>query len=223
MEGVKKVFGVILLGVAIDMIAPVIPAVVQMLLWAALLVVSAIFLRAIDALPAGASTARKLGKGIGVLALLAGVAVLIGALSGGRDLLRPLAGLGLGATDTSPAAGPTRFQRITSRAELDNAVRRAGRPVMLDFYADWCVSCKEMEQSTFTDPRVRARFDRMLLLQVDVTENLPEQQALLKRFNLFGPPGIIFFDHAGSEIAAARVIGFQSADAFTTTLDQAVR
>jgi thiol:disulfide interchange protein DsbD len=158
-----------------------------------------------------------------VLALLAGVAVLVGALSGGRDVLQPLAGLRLGGAGATPVSMHTPFQRVTSRTELDEVLRTAGRPVMLDFYADWCVSCKEMEKFTFSDPEVRARFNRMLLLQVDVTDNLAEDQALLKRFSLFGPPGIIFFDSAGTEIQGLRVVGFQSAAAFIPTLDRVLR
>jgi thiol:disulfide interchange protein DsbD len=94
----------------------------------------------------------------------------------------------------------------------------ADRPVMLDFYADWCVSCKEMEKYTFADARVAAKMRRMTLLQVDVTANSDEDKALLKRFGLFGPPGIIFFDGAGKEIAGARVVGYQPADSFLKVL-----
>jgi thiol:disulfide interchange protein DsbD len=222
MEGVKKVFGVIFLGVAIYLISPVIPVVVQMLLWAALLIVSAIYLHAIDSLPAGTSGYRKLSKGVGIIGLLAGIALLIGAMSGGRDILQPLAGLRAGAAATS-STQPLLFKRVNSRAELDDAVRAAaGRLVLLDFYADWCVTCKEMERYTFTDPQVRNRLDQMVMLQADVTENLDEHKALLKRFELFGPPGIVFFDRHGQEVNHLRVVGFQSAQEFSATLDQAL-
>jgi thioredoxin:protein disulfide reductase len=90
--------------------------------------------------------------------------------------------------------------------------------VMLDFYADWCVSCKEMEAFTFSDPKVRAELDRMLLLQADVTANSEADRALLKRFSLFGPPGIVFFDAQGREIRGLRVIGYQNAERFLKTL-----
>ena len=92
---------------------------------------------------------------------------------------------------------------------------------MLDFYADWCVSCKEMESYTFSDARVKAKMEAMLLLQVDVTGNTEEHKALLKRFSLFGPPGIIFFDARGAEIRGLRVIGYQKADKFIVSLDRA--
>jgi thiol:disulfide interchange protein DsbD len=126
-----------------------------------------------------------------------------------------------GIATVVPATGTTRFQRVRDVGELDAALRGAGRPVMLDFYADWCVSCKEMERYTFSDPRVRARIDQVLLLQVDVTRNSPEDKALLKRFNLFGPPGILFFDAKGSELGAQRVIGYQNADRFLESLSRA--
>jgi thiol:disulfide interchange protein DsbD len=97
-------------------------------------------------------------------------------------------------------------------------LRAAGKPVMLDFYADWCVSCKEMEAFTFSDPRVRAQLDRMVIVQADVTANNEEHKRLLKRFSLFGPPGIIFFDAQGREIRGLRVVGYQDADRFLKTL-----
>ena len=115
---------------------------------------------------------------------------------------------------------PAQFRRIKNTAELDAAIQTAGKPVMLDFYADWCVSCKEMEAFTFTDAKVKAKLEGMLLLQADVTANSPEDKALLKRFSLFGPPGIIFFDRQGKEIRGLRVIGYQAADAFLVTLNR---
>jgi thiol:disulfide interchange protein DsbD len=189
-----------------------------MLAWAALLVITGIFLRAIDPLPADARGFDRFAKGIGVLALVAGIAFVIGALSGSRDVLQPLAGLRSAA---SADATPVPFSRINSNAELDQAIAQArGRPVMLDFYADWCVSCKEMERYTFSDERVRTLMSRMEKLQADVTSNAPEHQQLLKRFRLFGPPGIIFFDLEGREIEGLRVVGFQPADRFAKVLDQ---
>jgi thiol:disulfide interchange protein DsbD len=119
----------------------------------------------------------------------------------------------------APGGSSTHFTRVASNAELDAQLRSPGRPVMLDFYADWCIACKEMEKFTFSDERVRTRFDRMLLLQVDVTDNTEEHKALLKRFSLFGPPGIIFFDAQGREVQGLRVIGYQNADRFLKTLE----
>jgi thiol:disulfide interchange protein DsbD len=120
-----------------------------------------------------------------------------------------------------PGADPGKYVRVTSTAELDAKLRAPGRLVMLDFYADWCVSCKEMEAFTFADPRVRAKLDQMLLLQADVTANSDADKALLKRFSLFGPPGIVFFDSEGREIRGLRVIGYQNPERFLKTLDLA--
>ncbi|HEX9182333.1 MAG TPA: protein-disulfide reductase DsbD [Burkholderiales bacterium] len=117
--------------------------------------------------------------------------------------------------------GQTRFERVASVAELEARLAAPGRLVMLDFYADWCVSCKEMEAFTFSDARVKAKFERMLLLQADVTANTAEDKALLKRFSLFGPPGIVFFDAQGREIRGLRVIGYQNAERFLRTLELA--
>lgn len=221
METVKRFFGTLLLGVAIYLVSPFIPVSVQMVLWAALLIVTAIYLRAIDPLPAGAHGFQRFSKGVGIIALIAGLAYLVGALSGGRDILQPLSGLR--ATATGTVLSETPFQRINNISELDDRIQAAaGRTVMLDFYADWCVSCKEMERYTFSDERVRARFREMMLLQADVTVNSAEHAALLKRFRLFGPPGIVFFDRDGREIQGLRVIGFQPADRFVAVLDQAL-
>jgi len=117
-----------------------------------------------------------------------------------------------------PSGSGAGFERVASNAELDHKLAAAGKPVMLDFYADWCVSCKEMERFTFRDPRVRAKLGGMLLLQADVTANNAQHKALLKRFSLFGPPGIIFFDARGEEIKGLRVIGYQDANRFLQTL-----
>jgi thiol:disulfide interchange protein DsbD len=223
METVKRFFGVMLLAVAIYLLSPVLPVPAQMLAWSTLLILTAIHLRALDPLPPHAQGFARFSKGIGVIALLAGAAFLVGALSGGRDVLQPLSGL-RGSTAGAAVAGvPAGFQRVSSNAELDAAIAAAaGKTVMLDFYADWCVSCKEMERYTFTDPAVQSRLAGMVKIQADVTTGTPEHRALLQRFRLFGPPGIVFFDPAGREIQGLRVIGFQAADRFAGVLDQAL-
>jgi len=223
MQTINRIFGVIMLALAIWIISPVLSSAIHMLLWSALLIVSAIYLHAIDPLPQNASGFRKLWKGVGVIALLLGVALLVGALSGGRDILQPLAGLrGAGAATAEAGSSPA-FERIRSVDELQRRVAESGgRAVMLDFYADWCVSCKEMERFTFVDPQVKARMARMLVLQADVTDSTPEADALLKRFGLFGPPGIVFFSPTGAELDGVRVIGFQPAEKFLDVLDAAL-
>ncbi len=217
-ESIKRVFGVTMLATAVYLVSPVIPVVVQQLLWAALLIVPAIYLHALDPLPADAHGHRRLFKGIGVLALLVGAAMLLGALSGHREILQPLAGL-RGGDRVERRELP--FERVHSVADLDARLQAArGRTVMLDFWAEWCVSCKELDQFTFSDARVQARLKNTLVLRADVTANNADDQALLRRFSLFGPPGIIFFDRAGKELEF-RVIGYEPPEQFLRSLDQA--
>jgi len=216
MESVKRFFGVMMLALAIWIVSPVIPLSVEMGLWAALLIFSAIYLHALDPLPHSARGWDKLGKGLGVLALLLGVAYLIGALSGARDILRPLGNLGRA---TAEASHSLIFERVKSNAELDARIAQAaGKTVMLDFYADWCVSCKEMERFTFSDAGVQAKLKDTILLQADVTANNADDKALLQRFQLFGPPATLFFDREGKEMADSRVVGYQDARQFTDSL-----
>ncbi len=218
MEGVKKGFGVLLLATAVWLVSPVLPSVVPMLAWAALLIIPAIFLHAIDPLPPHAKGWQRFWKGIGIVMLLTGAALLVGALAGNRDPLQPLAGLRGGAMAAETKKLP--FERVTSLAELEQKVMAAGRPVMLDFYADWCVSCKEMEKFTFADAQVQAKLAGFTLLKADVTANSDDDKALLARFGLFGPPGILFFDASGREIKSIRVVGYQDAGRFLQTLAQ---
>jgi thioredoxin:protein disulfide reductase len=187
--------------------------------------VPAIYMHALDSLPKHANNWHRLWKGVGVLMLLGGTAMLAGMLGGARDPLQPLGFLHGEAADRAVPPRLT-FERIKSVAELDARVGEAaarGQPVMLDFYADWCVSCKEMEKFTFADAGVQARLAGVRLLQADVTANSDDDKALLKRFGLFGPPGIIFFGRDGKEIIGVRVIGYQSADLFLATLGRALR
>jgi len=218
MNAVRNFFGVLMLGMAIWLIGPVIPAALQIGLYAALLIVSAIYLHALDALPAHSGKWAKFWKGIGIILLIYGAALLLGALAGNSNPLQPLAGLRTTASAEARSALP--FKRIKNVAELDNAVAEAkGKYVMLDFYADWCVSCKEFEHNTFRDTRVQKLLKDAVLLQADVTQNNTDDEALLKRFDLFGPPGIIFFDRQGREIAPVKVVGYQDANQFLVSLN----
>jgi thiol:disulfide interchange protein DsbD len=207
MELVKRFFGVLLLAVALWMISPVIPAAAYMFGWAAIGIGYGVHLLCLR-------QAGWLAKSLGVLVVVLGAVQLTGLASGGRDASAPLAHL-------RGAVEHVAFERVQSEKELDAALAKAnGKVVMLDFYADWCVSCKEMEKFTFSDARVRSYFDDMQLLQIDVTANNDDDKAMLKRFNLFGPPGIIFFNRDGQEFPSARVIGYQNADKFLLSLKQ---
>jgi thiol:disulfide interchange protein DsbD len=220
MEAVKKAFGVILLGTALWLVSPVIPVAVQMLAWALLLIIPAIYMHALDSLPPHARGWHRFWKGIGIVMLITGAAMLIGALAGAKDPLQPLSGVRNGGP-VAIEGKALPFQRVKSVAELDERIKAAGKPVMLDFYADWCVSCKELERYTFSDARVQARLAGWTLLQADVTANSDDDKALLQRFKLYGPPGIIFFDAQGKEINGQRIVGFQDTDTFLKTLNRA--
>lgn len=208
MEVVKRFFGVLILALALWIVSPVIPASAQMLGWTALGLGYGIYLLRTDLW-------HWTAKVIGALFILFGLLQLTGMATGGRDPWAPLAHL------TGNGSEHVQFSRVRSEAELDAAIAQAkGRTVMLDFYADWCVSCKEMEKLTFTDTEVQSRLAGMVLLQADVTANNMNDKALLKRFKLFGPPGIIFFDKQGNEIPGGRVIGYQDSKKFALSLDR---
>jgi thiol:disulfide interchange protein DsbD len=226
MNAVKYFFGVLMLAIAIYLVSPIIPAWINMLLWALLLIASAIYLHALDPLPAHATGWSRLWKGLGVVLLIGGLSLLLGMLAGSRDLLQPLDVFKGGAGGDAVAAEPRglAFEKVKNVAELDarlTAASAEGRAVMLDFYADWCVSCKEMERFTFSDPKVQARLANVVLLKADVTANTDADKALLKRFNLFGPPGLIFWNSAGVQ-SDYKVIGFEKADKFLASVDAAL-
>ncbi|MFM0617883.1 protein-disulfide reductase DsbD [Paraburkholderia nemoris] len=230
MDGVKVFFGVVLLAAALWIVWPVLGATATMLLSALWLLIAAAGLGLFSAPAAGASVWRRLGRGIGAALAIWAAVLLVGLAAGSSDPLRPLAVLAArgseGASVANASSKPNTasqsdltFASVRSSTELDEAVKTAAQPAMLDFYADWCVSCKEMEKFTFSDPRVQAKLKQMNLLRADVTANNADDQMLLKRFSLFGPPGIIFFDQGGKEVL--RVVGYESADKFLRTLDRA--
>lgn len=230
MNAVKYFFGVMMLAIAIYLVSPLIPAWINMLLWAVLLIASAIYLHALDPLPAHASGWSRLWKGLGVVLLIGGLSIILGLLAGSRDLLQPLevykGGIkgGSGGTALAAEQNGLAFEKVKSVAELDArlaAAKAEGQAVMLDFYADWCVSCKEMERFTFNDPKVRTRLQKMVLLQADVTANTEADKALLKRFALFGPPGLVFWNGAGAQ-SDYKVIGFEKPEKFVASIDAAL-
>jgi thiol:disulfide interchange protein DsbD len=224
MNTVKAAFGVMLIGVAIYMMDRVLSGTVTLVLWSLLVFLSGVFLGAFEPLPAGPSAARRLAKGLGVLACLYGALLLIGATLGGDDPLRPIpqsavprgaAGGVLAATSSEEEA--LSFRAVETVAELDAALgeaRTTNQPVMLDFTAEWCISCKEMEEYTFPDSAVVGALEPFMLLRADVTDNNDDDKALLQRFKSFGPPTIAFFDRSGFERTNFKLVGFVPADKF---------
>ena len=196
-------------------------------LWGILLIVSAIYMGALRHLEIEASGWQKLWKGLGMVFLVYGSLMLVGAAAGGKDTLQPLRGLGFAGGGGQQGHSELVFKRIKSLQDLQAEVADAsaqGQSVMLDFYADWCVSCKEMEKYTFTDPGVIAALADTRLLQADVTANDEVDQALLQgHFGLPGPPAIIFYGSDGNERKNYRVVGFVPAKEFTEHVNRAIR
>ncbi|USU14664.1 protein-disulfide reductase DsbD [Paraburkholderia fungorum] len=223
MVAIQNALGVMLLAAALWFVYSLLPGWLLMILVALLLTACGMMLRAIDPLPPDAPGIFRVGKALGVLLLVAGVTEFIGVASGDVDVLTPLGGVMRASSTGGNVDGKStaQFETIRSNAELDQALQAArGRPVMVDFYADWCISCKELERFTFTDPRVVSEFAHWKLLRIDVTRNAAEDTAMLRRFGLFGPPALIFYDRDGRQQPDAQLAGFVGADAFLAHLKQ---
>ena len=219
MDAVKAVFGVALIAVAIWLLERILPTSVTMLLMAMLIIVSAIYMGAIESLPEGSSGWKKLWKGVGLVMLFYGLLYLYGVAAGSKDLIQPLKGI-TGSTVVASAAGNTSqshiaFKQIKGEAGLRQALADAkGKPAMLDFYADWCISCKEMEKYAFTHPDVLTALKGFQTLQTDVTDNDKTDKLFMKSLGIFGPPAILFFYRNGQEIEGSRVVGEMSGEKF---------
>jgi thiol:disulfide interchange protein DsbD len=228
MDAVKAVFGVTFLGLAIWMLSRILDGVWIMLMTGALGVACAVYLGALDRLPEQVSGWRRLWKALGVVILIGAAAELIGAAAGSNDLLQPLHGLSAGTAPAPGAMAATTlpFKRIKSTEDVDRELataKAAGKPALLDFYADWCVSCKEMEKFTFTDPAVRAALGNFVLLQADVTANDDTDQALMKHYNIVAPPDTLFFGGDGAEKHSLQLTGPESADKFLKRIAAAAK
>ena len=224
MNTVKAIFGVLLLAVAVYLIDRIVPGWITMLLWAALLIVVAIYMGALDSLQPGVSGWWRLWKGAGLVLMVYGVLLIVGAAGGGNDVFQPLKGVAFTSSGT-PANSSLRFKRVKGleglQAELVVAAAQ-GKPVMLDYYADWCISCKELEKYTFSDPSVQQALANAVVLQTDVTANDELDQAMLKHFGLFGPPAILFFGPDGKERSQFRIVGFMNAKQFRSHIQKAL-
>ncbi len=221
MNSTKAIFGVIMLAVALWMLDRILPAPLVMFLSACLLIIPAIYLRAIEPLPEIVSGWHTLWKGLGMVMLSYGILILIGLSMGNFNPLQPLQGLRI--NNNGQQQQSIQFKHIQTAAELEQQIQTASARqqwLMLDFYADWCISCKEMEAYTLSDSKVKNKLKDFVLVQLDVTENNAEHQAILKRFGLIGPPAILFFGPDQRERDHLRVIGFQNTDNFLNTLAQ---
>lgn len=225
MNGVKAVFGAGFLATALWLLSRILPGSLVMALWGGFLIVAAVYLGALDLISAGAPGWKRFLKGLGLSVMVYGVLILVGLAQGQTDPLFPLKAAQFGS-QASGVANALRFKKVASSRELDVALADAhlhGRPVLLDFYADWCIACKEMDRDTFGDPAVSKVLDGFDLLRADVTGNTEQDKALLKRFNLVGPPGVIFFGANGQEARERRVIGFMEAPDFLKVLQSVAR
>lgn len=219
MDNVKAVFGVMLIGIAIWMLERIIPAEVAMLSWAMLFIISAVYMGAFE------STFTKSGwlkliKGLALILFLYGTMILIGLMGGSSDMFQPLKTFKGNSNSSQMQSEHLNFKTIKNIKELDAELAK-GQPVMLDFYADWCISCKEMEKLTFTQPEVHQALAGVTLLQADVTKNDDIDKALMKKFGLIGPPAILFFNASGVEQKAQRVVGFKPGDVFVKHINRA--
>nr|WP_296750452.1 protein-disulfide reductase DsbD [Thioalkalivibrio sp.] len=230
MDAVKAVFGVGLLAMGIWLLERVIPGEVALFLWSSLFIVTAIYMGALQSVPESASGWRTLWKGVGLVLLVYGVILMIGAATGGKDMFRPLAGLSTPATMVVGADGVQRatqmeFTKVDSIADVEREVAAAkerNEPVFLDFYADWCVDCVRLERTTFQDPRVIQAMSQVHLLKADVTANTSEHRDLMRAFNLFGPPAMIFYDADGTELRNYRAVGYMNAERFLAHVEQSI-
>jgi len=225
MVAVRNAFGFMMLGLAVWMLSRILPGTVTMFLWSVLIFMAGVFMGGLTTLTTDSSTPQKLGKGFGFLAIIYGIILLLGSLTGGSNPLKPLASVNLGGgTTVVESEHELPFQRIKSVADLDREIKASaasGKTALLDFYADWCVSCIEMETYTFTDPNVQAALSNTVWLQADVTANDEQDQALLERFGVFGPPTIIFFGPDGEQRHGYEVVGYMKAEPFASHVTQA--
>jgi thiol:disulfide interchange protein DsbD len=224
MVAVKNAFGFMMIGLAIWMLSRILSATLTLALWGILVFMAGVYLGGLTTLTPAAAAPRKLGKGFGVLGVIYGVVLILGSLAGGSSLLQPLAGLRIAGQDAALETRALDFRRIKTVADLDAVLAAAaaeGRPAMLDFYADWCVSCLEMEHYTFTDASVQEALSGTVLLQADVTANDRDDQALLRRFGVFGPPTIVFFGPDGVRRQGFEVVGFMNAENFAAHVQRA--
>tara|TARA_R110001592_G_scaffold296139_1_gene566465 strand:+ start:17671 stop:19596 length:1926 start_codon:yes stop_codon:yes gene_type:complete len=224
MNQVKYVFGIMLLAVAIWLLSRTLPAQVSMLLWALLIGVTATQMGAFDAAKAGWP---RIAKGLGLILALYSAILIIGALSGANDPFKPLEKLsGTGnPLSNSSQLEHVKFKVIYKQEDLEKErliAKDLGKPMLVDFYADWCISCIVMENAIFPLPEIKSKLEQFHLVKADVTENTEDQQALLDSFGLFGPPSILLFNSKGEENKELRIVGEIHKEAFEQKLIKAL-
>ena len=207
MDGIKSVFGVLMIALAIWLLERIIPGWVALLLWGSLLVISAVYLGALNSLTMVSTAWDKLLKGFGLIILVYGSLLIVGSASGSQNVWQPLTVLTSPDSSRGYTQHGVKFIQIDNLTELEQQLSQSTKPVMLDLYADWCTECKTMEMTTFKDPAVVAALANTTALQLDMTDNTAEHKALLKKFSIFGPPTILFFDSLGEEYSQYRLIG----------------
>ncbi len=229
MTMIKTLFGVMFLAVAIWLLERVLPGSLVLALWALLVIVGGYYFGGFGRSNPGTDAWRLIARGTGLAAIVWGVIMLVGAAAGGHDPFQPLRGAsfpGMSGGQAQSGAEELPFRNVASIADLERelaAAQAAGKPAMLDFYADWCVSCKEMEKYTFSVADVQRDLASYVLLKADVTANNEADQALLKRFGVYGPPTTAFFGGHGRECRAFRLVGFVAADDFRNHLARFAR
>lgn len=211
MNTIKAIFGILMLGLAIWMLERIIPGWVSLLLWGGLLIVSAIYIGALNMLTIDANGWEKLRKGLGLILLIYGSLLIIGGASGSHNIWQPLQLTTQTNQYNKQDAHGLIFTQVQNLTELEQLLAQSKQPAMLDFYADWCVDCKKMEATTFQDANVVAALKGTTLIQIDLTDYTEQQRAVLKHFGLFGPPTLLFFDADGKEYSQYRLIGGTSA------------
>jgi len=212
MTTVSKIFGVVMLGVAVWMLSRIIPESVTMGLWSVLFIVSAVYMGVFEPLGSERSS-NALFKGIGLIFFIYGLFLFFGTFTGAKNPLDPLVAIKELSYSKTPLTSSLQFETVKSLDDLLTKIKNSNKPVILDFRADWCVSCKELEESTFKDLKVIDALKDYNLYQVDVTQNSDEQKRMMKHFGIYGPPAILFFKN-GDEIKQKRVSGYKSPSEF---------
>ncbi|MFX0546372.1 protein-disulfide reductase DsbD [Roseovarius sp. S1116L3] len=219
MDGVKRLFGFVFLGMAIWLIGRLVPGPAILALWAALLIGAGIFAGAMDMLPAGAGAARRGAKTAGILSMLAGAIMAVGAALGGGDPLRPLAAL-QGGGGATPEAAPIQFDTVSDVQSLDAALMaQSDRPAMVYVTADWCVTCRVTERNVWPDAGVQAALSEAHVIAADVTDFGAGGQAMLDRLGAVGPPTMVFLDRGRAEASGTRIVGDTGPGAVVTSME----